>query len=245
VTDPASEVGPLPAGLDGVRFDDRGLIPAVCVDRERGAVLMLAWMNREALAATLASGAATFWSRSRGELWEKGATSGNRLFVREVRLDCDGDALLLVVEPLGPACHTGKPSCFFRPIAAGDAPPASAALAAEDDGPSGAPAAVVDRVHRVLEARRASGDGGTSYTAALLAAGWPKILAKLEEEQRELCAELPAGPDAKVVHEAVDLLFHMMVGLVARGVAPSALWRELERRFGTSGHAEKAARPPR
>jgi phosphoribosyl-ATP pyrophosphohydrolase/phosphoribosyl-AMP cyclohydrolase len=222
---------------DALKFDDRGLIPAVAVDATTGAALMLAWMNREALAATRARGVAVFWSRSRDELWEKGATSGHRLAVRELRVDCDGDALLLVVDPTGPACHTGATSCWFR-FADGDA-------LATDDGPAGAPAAVVERVHRVLEARKAGADGSKSYTASLLAAGWPKILAKLEEEQRELAAELPAGPDDDVVHEAVDLLFHMMVALVARGIAPAALWDELGRRFGTSGHAEKAARPPR
>jgi phosphoribosyl-ATP pyrophosphohydrolase/phosphoribosyl-AMP cyclohydrolase len=190
-----------------VRWDERGLCPAVAVDGERGAVLMLAWMNADALAATLADRVATFWSRSRGELWQKGATSGNRLHVEEVRLDCDGDALLLVVRPDGPACHTGTTSCFGHLL---DPDRQS------DDGPLGAPAAVLDRLYRVLEARKAHGERGTSYTAALLAGGWPSILGKIEEEQRELCAELPAGPDAKVVHEAVDLIFHVLVGLAAR-----------------------------
>src|SRR6185503_18654344 len=107
---------------------------------------------------TRARGVAVFWSRSRGALWEKGETSGHRLVVRELRVDCDGDALLLIVEPTGPACHTGATSCWYR-RADGDA-------LETDDGPGGAPAAIVERVHRVLETRKAEGDGGKSYTAA-------------------------------------------------------------------------------
>ncbi len=101
---------------DLVRFDDRGLIPAIVQDADTGAVLMLAYMNRLALERTLATGQTHFWSRSRNELWHKGATSGNIQQVEEIALDCDGDALLLRVHPAGPACHTGESSCFFRPL---------------------------------------------------------------------------------------------------------------------------------
>src|SRR5262245_61805586 len=112
-------------------WDERGLLPAVVADADTGAVLMLAWMNREALALTVETGEAHFYSRSRGRLWRKGETSGNLLDVREVRVDCDGDALLVVARPRGPACHTGKPSCFYRTLPG----------LAEDEGPRGAPAA--------------------------------------------------------------------------------------------------------
>lgn len=104
------------AGLDDVRFDAQGLVPAVVQDADSGRVLMLAYMNRAALEQTLTSGETVFWSRSRGELWHKGSTSGNIQRVVEVRLDCDGDTLLVRVEPAGPACHTGETSCFFRMI---------------------------------------------------------------------------------------------------------------------------------
>ncbi len=111
-----------PAVAAQVRFDERGLVPAVVQDAHTGQVLMLAYMNAEALAATLRTGEAHFWSRSRGALWHKGATSGNTQRVVAVRLDCDGDAVLLLVEPRGPACHTGAQACFFRELApAGDA----------------------------------------------------------------------------------------------------------------------------
>mgnify|MGYP003372965898 FL=1 len=104
-----------------LRFDDRGLIAAVVQDAATGEVLMVAWMNDEALHLTQTTGETHFWSRSRGELWHKGATSGNVQRVREIRYDCDGDALLLLVEPAGPACHTGARSCFYRTLPVGDA----------------------------------------------------------------------------------------------------------------------------
>ena len=214
-----------------VMWDERGLAPAVAVDATSGAVLMVAWMNAEALAATLATGAATFFSRSRGRLWQKGETSGNVLRVREARLDCDGDTILLVVDAAGPACHTGKPSCFFRRFPDG----------VEDDGPRGAPAAVLDRVARVIDERR-SASAEKSYTRSLLDAGTAKILAKIAEEHGELAAELPSGPDASVIHETADLLFHVLVGLAARHIPVAEVWAELERRFGIGGHDEKAAR---
>jgi phosphoribosyl-AMP cyclohydrolase / phosphoribosyl-ATP pyrophosphohydrolase len=214
-----------------LKWDDRGLVPAVVVDATTGATLMLAWMNEQALSETLLNGEATFWSRSRNQLWKKGETSGNTLRVRDIRVDCDEDALLLTVDPAGPACHTGKASCFYRTVDGG-----------EDDGPRGASAAIVDRVARVIEQRKQA-TAEKSYTRSLLDAGMPKILAKIAEEHAELAAELPAGEDKAVVHETADLLFHVLVGLAARGVPTGAVWDELARRFGTSGHDEKAARP--
>ena len=216
-----------------VSWDERGLAPAVAVERSTGAVLMVAWMNEDSLARTLESGDATFFSRSRGRLWRKGETSGNVLRVSEARLDCDGDSILLIVDvdAAGPACHTGKTSCFHRRFPDG----------IEDDGPHGAPAAVIDRVARTIAARRTS-SAEKSYTRALLDAGMPKILAKIAEEHGELAAELPAGPADAIVHETADLLFHVLVGLEARNVPVGAVWAELERRFGTSGHDEKAGR---
>ena len=212
-------------------FDERGLVPAVAQDATTGAVLMLAWMNAEALQATLATREAHFYSRSRARLWKKGETSGNVLRVREVRTDCDADSVLLLVDPAGPACHTGKTSCFHQPLHDG-------ADGEIDDGPAGA---ILDRVARVIEQRRTA-TADRSYTRALLDAGMPKILAKIAEEHGELAAELPAGDPAAVVHETADLLYHTLVGLAARGVPTRAVWAELARRFGISGHDEKRSR---
>ncbi len=207
-----------------------GLLPAIVQDAETGAVLMLAWMNAEAWQLTRDTGEVHFWSRSRSALWKKGETSGNVLRVVELRVDCDDDAILVRARPAGPTCHTGRTACFFH---------------TDGDDDDGVPAAhIVDRLEQVLLARRAA-TSQKSYTRSLLEAGMPRILAKIAEEHGELAAELPEGERGKVVHETADLLFHVMVGLVARDIPIADVWRELGRRFGVSGHDEKAARPPK
>jgi phosphoribosyl-ATP pyrophosphohydrolase/phosphoribosyl-AMP cyclohydrolase len=211
-------------------WDDRGLAAAIVQDADTGAVLMLAWMNAEAWEMTRASGEVYFFSRSRNALWKKGETSGNVLAVVELRVDCDHDAILVKARPAGPTCHTGATACFFH-TENGD-----------DDGAP--PAHIIDKLERVLHARRDAA-AEKSYTRSLLEKGMPKILEKIAEEHGELAAELPSGDRAKVVHETADLLFHVMVGLVARDIPVAEVWKELARRFGTSGHVEKAARPPK
>src|SRR5215475_6630575 len=211
-------------------WDERGLVPCVVQDADTGTVLMLAWMNAESLRLTRETGAVHFWSRSRQALWKKGETSGHTLAVAEIRIDCDLDAVLVKARPAGPTCHTGATSCFFHRDAGGED--------AVDDGPS---PPILHRLAQVIEARRAA-TAENSYTRSLLDAGMPKILAKIAEEHGELAAELPAGEDAKVVHETADLLFHVMVGLAARRIPLDAVLAELTRRFGTSGHVEKAQR---
>jgi phosphoribosyl-AMP cyclohydrolase / phosphoribosyl-ATP pyrophosphohydrolase len=225
-------------GLDALRWDESGLVPAVVQDARTGGVRMLAWMNAEALRQTLATGLVCFYSRSRHALWTKGESSGNTLAVREVRADCDSDAIVIVAEPAGPTCHTGASSCFYRVLDRDR----DGAIEREDDGPGDPPATVLARLEHLLEARRDQARPEQSYTASLLEGGFPKILAKLAEEHGELAEVLPAGAAADVVHEAADLLFHVMVGLAARHIPLDDVWRELERRFGTSGHVEKAGR---
>jgi len=210
-------------------WDDRGLVAAIVQDADVGTVLMLAWMNAEAWRLTRETGTVHFWSRSRGALWKKGETSGNTLGVVELRLDCDRDAILVRARPAGPACHTGATACFFH------------GEAADDDG---APAIhVLDRLAAVIEARR-SATATKSYTRSLFDGGLPKILGKIAEEHGELADELAddAAPRDQIVHETADLLFHVMVGLAARDVPVAEVWRELGRRFGVSGHDEKASR---
>ena len=217
-----------------IKYDDRGLAPCIVQDAANGTVLMLAWMNAEALRLTRETGEVHFWSRSRGALWKKGETSGNTLAVVELRLDCDRDAILVRARPAGPACHTGATACFFT---LDDGRTDDGAPAPEPPGP-----AILARLAQILLARKTAATGEASYTRSLLDAGMPKILAKIAEEHGELAAELPAGDPAAVVHETADLLFHVMVGLVARDIPIDAVFAELARRFGTSGHAEKAAR---
>ena len=234
-------------GLAALRWDERGLLPAVVQDAHTGGVRMLAWMNEGALRATLTTGFVHFYSRSRQALWKKGESSGNTLVVREVRADCDSDAIVIVAEPAGPTCHTGASSCFYRVLGSPGNEPAGAdagpgVVVREDDGPADPLVAVLTRLERVLVARRDQASAEKSYTKSLLNGGFPKILAKIAEEHGELAEVLPAGDTADVVHESADLLFHVMVGLVARRIPLDDVWRELDRRFGTSGHAEKASR---
>lgn len=213
---------------DDLRWNDAGLIPAIVQHAETGDVLMMAWMNAEALDRTRDTGFAHFYSRSRSAMWKKGETSGNTMAVRELRADCDADTILIRAMPAGPACHTNARSCFFHPDGAPD-----------DDGP---PEPMYKRLEDVLIARRDDSSAEKSYTKSLLEKGFPKILAKIAEEQGELAEVLPDGDTHDVVHETADLIFHVMVGLVARGISIAEVWRELDRRFGTSGHDEKASR---
>jgi phosphoribosyl-ATP pyrophosphohydrolase/phosphoribosyl-AMP cyclohydrolase len=216
------------------QYDERGLVPCIVQDAETGSVLMLAWMNAEALQRTRDTGTVHFWSRSRQQLWKKGETSGNVLAVVELRLDCDRDAVLVRARPAGPTCHTGTTSCFF---VRDDG--------TEDDGVPAMSSQILARLDAILASRRdAAPVAGArpSYTRSLLDAGMPKILAKIAEEHGELADELPAGPAAKVVHETADLLFHVMVGLTARRIPVADVLDELARRFGISGHDEKASR---
>ncbi|MBA2540766.1 MAG: bifunctional phosphoribosyl-AMP cyclohydrolase/phosphoribosyl-ATP diphosphatase HisIE [Deltaproteobacteria bacterium] len=208
-------------------FDDRGLVPCIVQDATSSTVLMMAWMNAEALRLTRETGIVHFWSRSRGALWKKGETSGNTLALVELRLDCDRDCVLVRATPAGPSCHTGTTSCFFT-LDDGDT----------DDGI----APILARLDAILAARRDSATGEHSYTRSLLDKGMPKILEKIAEEHGELAAELPGPDDDKVIHEAADLLFHVMVGLTARKIPVDRVLAELGRRFGTSGHVEKASR---
>jgi phosphoribosyl-ATP pyrophosphohydrolase/phosphoribosyl-AMP cyclohydrolase len=214
-----------------LRFDDEGLIPALAVDDLTGQPRMLAWMNREALAQTLATGRATFWSRSRGELWEKGASSGNTLAVKSIWADCDGDTLLLLVDPSGPSCHTGRPTCFFQRVSGLDA------LA--DDPEVASPE--LERLERTLLAR--TNDPGTrSYTRQLLDGGASAIGDKLREESGELAKAIAAESKERVASEAADVLYHLMVALRLRGVALRDVLGVLRERSGTSGLDEKAGR---
>lgn len=224
--------------LPELKLDAGGLVTVVAQDRRTGDIRMLAHANDEALRRTAETGRAWFYSRSRGALWQKGEESGNVLRVHEIWLDCDADAVLYLVTPSGPSCHTGRPTCFFRPLH-------GVAGAAEGDGAPEAGGAfaspVLSRLERELEARRVA-DGERSYTRSLLDAGPAKIGAKIREEADELARAIADESDERVVSEAADLVYHAMVGLLARGLSLAAVQAELARRFGVSGHDEKASR---
>ena len=219
--------------LESVRWDEDGLVPAIVQDAVRGDVLMLAWMSRESLALTLKEGRTVFWSRSRGALWRKGETSGNVQRVRDVRLDCDGDTLLVTVDQAGGgACHTGRRSCFFRPFEAG-----SGGREADGSLSGGALASLARRI----EARK-SADPATSWTARLHAGGIDAILKKVGEEATETVLAAKGGDRSRIVGETADLWFHTLVMLANFGLGPEDVLGELDRRAGRSGLAEKAAR---
>ena len=192
-----------------LNFDAAGLIPVVVQDAASGDVLMLAYANEEALRLTEATGFAHFWSRSRQALWRKGETSGHTLRVRSLQADCDSDALLMVVDPNGPACHTGARTCFG------------------DDGVTAA--GVLQELGRVIAARRRSPPEG-SYTARLFAAGLDHILDKVTEEASEVVAAAKAESEARLAEEAADLLFHVLVALEQRDVSLDQVLDVLRRR---------------
>jgi phosphoribosyl-AMP cyclohydrolase / phosphoribosyl-ATP pyrophosphohydrolase len=217
-----------------VQFDAQGLVTAVAQDRLTGQVRMVAWMNREALERTLSTGRATFYSRSRGRLWEKGETSGHTLNVLEVHADCDGDTLLLLVDPVGPSCHTGRPACFFRRV--------------DSDGQLALEPAEAEPFLQALEGvirTRQSSTAEKSYTRSLLEGGAERIGEKLREEAAELSVALASESSERVANEAADVLYHLLVGLRLREVSLRDVLAVLAARAGTSGHAEKAARTPR
>jgi phosphoribosyl-ATP pyrophosphohydrolase/phosphoribosyl-AMP cyclohydrolase len=219
-----------------ISWNREGLVPVVAQDRLTGKVLMVAWMDQDALAATLVTGKATFHSRSRGKQWVKGETSGNFLFVSSVHVDCDGDTLLLLVDPKGPACHTGASSCFFLEATKAQA---------EEDGPriTASPTAgpLLLQLEREIASRKSS-EAGKSYTKSLLDGGSARIGEKLREEAGELARAIDGESDARVAAEAADVVYHLMVGLASRGVAMKDVLAELARRRGTSGHEEKRSR---
>jgi phosphoribosyl-AMP cyclohydrolase / phosphoribosyl-ATP pyrophosphohydrolase len=214
-----------------LQFNEQGLIPALAQDRFDGQVRMLAWMNREALEHTLETGLATFFSRSRGKMWVKGESSGNVLRVHSVTADCDADTLLLLVEPAGPSCHTGRPSCFFKQVGPGGS---------LSDQPFEA-APFIAELERTIRDRQAS-SAEKSYTKSLLDGGIVKINAKISEEAGELVAALAAESDERVLSEASDLLFHVLVGLRARGLDFQQVVASLAGRTKQSGHEEKLNR---
>ncbi|MFN9660678.1 MAG: bifunctional phosphoribosyl-AMP cyclohydrolase/phosphoribosyl-ATP diphosphatase HisIE [Cyanobacteriota bacterium] len=206
-----------------LRWDQAGLMPAIAQDWLDGAVLMLAWMNAEALSRTLESGEVHYWSRSRRELWHKGATSGHIQRLRGLRYDCDADVLLLTVEQAGDvACHTGARSCFYDV----EAPPSAG-------GPLAAPppAEVCSELARVIARRRDHPEEGSS-TNQLLAGGDNRILKKIGEESAEFVMACKDDDEAAIAAEAADLVFHLQVALAHHGVEWRAVQRVLAERRG-------------
>ena len=208
-------------GVDAGRIDwdkDGGLVPAISQDVDSGAVLMLGYMNREALTATLARGRVVFFSRTRQRLWEKGETSGNHLSVAEIRLDCDADTLLVLARPAGPTCHTGDRTCFgTEPLTRAE--PLTFLAQLED--------VIAERINEAPEG---------SYTARLYARGVRRVAQKVGEEGLEVALAGAGEADPQLIAESADLLFHLLLLLRSRAIPLAAVVDELRQR-----HAARAA----
>ncbi len=201
--------------LENLKFDEEGLIPVIVRDTVTGSVAMLAWANREALARTLESGQATFWSRSRQSLWVKGETSGNRMDVLAVLADCDGDALLYEARLSGPACHTGKESCFHRPLGA-----------ASSETPENFDLAPLFAVLKSRFRERPEG----SYSTKIFGKGLDHILKKVGEETSEVIVAMKNPDEEALAGEVADLLYHLAAAMTVRGISPRAVNDALARR---------------
>jgi len=206
------------AQLDKLKFDDNGLIPAIVQDAATREVLTLAYMNSESLARTLETNETWFWSRSRKQLWHKGETSGNTQRVVELIADCDNDALVVLVEPAGPACHTGARSCFGAPTVV-------------DQRSLGN---VLEQLYRLVQEREHTRPEN-SYTTYLFNEGLDKILKKVGEESTETIVAAKNEAIEPLVSEVSDLLYHLVVLLVARGVSLEQIRDELAKRRGSGG----------
>lgn len=246
--------------LDAVRFGADGLAPVVVQDAATGAVLMLAWVDREAVRRTVGDGRAWFFSRSRRSYWLKGETSGNFLRVAEVRYDCDADALLYRVRPEGPACHTGAASCFHRVgwAAGGETEGGAGGPASGAEGGAGGPGAGADaavggpgpgapavpgilaELYRLVQERKASAPQG-SYVARLLGEGRDRILQKVGEEAVEVLLAGKNGEAGPLVYELADLLFHLSVLLGDMGIPWERVMEELQRRRRPALHDRPSA----
>lgn len=204
--------------IENVKFDERGLVPAIAQDVKTGAVLMLAYMNEESLKLTLETGYATYYSRSRQKLWKKGEESGHVQKVRGIRYDCDGDTLLLQVEQTGPACHTGEYTCFHNTLSE---------LVEGEAASKGS--AVLQEVYNVILGRMEHPVEG-SYTNYLLDKGVEKIAKKVGEEATETVIAAIKGDKDELRYEASDLLYHLLVLMAQQGVTPEEIWTELSSR---------------
>ncbi|MCR8636242.1 bifunctional phosphoribosyl-AMP cyclohydrolase/phosphoribosyl-ATP diphosphatase HisIE [Paenibacillus radicis (ex Xue et al. 2023)] len=221
------------AGLSGeqlnaaIKWDAQGLVPAIVQDAASKDVLMLAYMNQDSLKLTIESGETWFWSRSRSELWHKGATSGHIQKVKALKYDCDGDTLLVLVDQAGPACHTGKYSCFYNEVPVNGAIKEQAAQATETAG--GDRFAMLSRLESVIAERDAERPEG-AYTTYLFEKGIDKILKKVGEETAEVIIAAKNRDNEELRYESSDLIFHLMVLLREAKLPLDDVMRELDRR---------------
>ena len=221
--------------VDRVDWEKSELIPVIAQDYESGEVLMLAYMNREALELSMQTGLAHYFSRSKQRIWKKGESSGNIQKIKEAYIDCDNDTLLLKIEQVGgAACHTGRRSCFFTRLDDGK-------IVSEADAAVTQNYSIYDKVYHIIQERKGA-DPESSYVASLLQKGENSYLKKVVEEAGEFCFAVKDDDANEIVYEAADLAFHVLVALGAKNIDPDRIEQELERRFGLSGIEEKKMR---
>lgn len=225
--------------IEQLKFDANGLIPAITQDAGNGEVLMMAYMNAEAVEQTLATGKVHYYSRSRQKLWMKGESSGHLQLVKEIRFDCDNDCLLIKIEQQGAACHTGQRSCFYRKW---DGAAVETSEKAVDTAQIYARTDILEALYNIVQERKQLGEGEKSYVKSLFDKGLDKILGKVGEEATEVAVAGKGGDAEELAYEIADLFFHVLVLLGYYDLPPERIYAELRRRFGLSGIDEKASR---
>ena len=212
--------------LDELRFDEQGLLPSIVQDWLDGTVLMVGFMNRDALSETVRTNRVHFWSRSRKRLWREGETSGHELRLKHLFVDCDFDALLVKAEPVGPTCHTGNRSCFFTEMKDQETWDAQDARAAWGG--------IMERLYETVLRRKAHPQAD-SYISKLLETNSDRMLKKVVEESGEVALAAKNENHQEIIHEIADLWFHTLVVLGRFNIPPEEIYQELGRRFGKSG----------
>jgi len=221
--------------IDQIDWKKSELLPVIVQDSTTNEVLMMAYMNREALELSVSTRIAHYFSRSKQRLWKKGESSGHLQHIDRFLLDCDNDTLLIQVRQEGVACHTGRKSCFFTDIETGES-----ISAPEID--TAAAYGIIDELYHIILSRK-NADPETSWTAKLLSKGDNAILKKVVEEAGEFSFAVKDGNEDEIIYECADLVYHVLVALGDKNISPDRIKQELARRFGTSGIAEKNSRP--
>lgn len=222
--------------LNRVDWKKSELLPVIVQDAESSDVLMMAYMNREALRLSVETKTAHYFSRSKQRLWKKGESSGHLQHIRSFFIDCDNDTLLIKVDQEGVACHTGRRSCFFTELESGES-------TLDIEVNTAAMYGVIDELYHTILARK-NADPESSWTAKLFAKGENTILKKVVEEAGEFSFAVKDDNEDEIVYEAADLTYHVLVALGYKNISPDRIKQELARRFGMSGIAEKSARNP-
>ncbi len=222
--------------IDQVDFEKQdGLIPVITQDNTTNEVLMLAYMNKEALELTLKTNYAHYFSRSRNRLWKKGESSNHTQEIVSIKIDCDNDTVLLKINQNGVACHTGRKSCFFTDLKTHE-------ITSEVEVDTTEAYGIVDTLYHTIQSKK-NDDPSTSYTAKLLQGKENSMLKKIVEEAGEFTFAVKDNDTDEIIYEGADLLYHSLVALASKNISPDRIKQEIARRFGLSGIAEKNSRP--